>query len=76
VEECKALIPGLFPASRLVGYLVRGLDSKNTKTRLEVLDVLAALMERHGGAAGTRQSTPLLYFATTRSDPLYHQYRH
>ena len=42
------LIPGLFPASRLVGYLVRGLDSKNTKTRLEVLDVIESLLERHG----------------------------
>lgn len=41
-------IPGLFPASRLVGYLVRGLDSKNTKTRLEILDALGSLMERHG----------------------------
>lgn len=41
-------IPGLFAASRLVGYLVRGLDSKNTKTRLEVLDALGSLLERHG----------------------------
>ncbi len=42
------VIPGLFPASRLAGYLVRGLDSKNTKTRLEVVDVMETLMERHG----------------------------
>jgi cytoskeleton-associated protein 5 len=28
------LVPGVFPASRAAGYLVRGLDSKNTKTRL------------------------------------------
>ena len=27
---------------------MRGLDSKNTKTRLEVLDVMGSLMERHG----------------------------
>ena len=42
------LIPGVYPASRLCGYLVRGLDSKNSKTRLEVLEILESLMERHG----------------------------
>ena len=42
------LVPGLFPASRAAGYYVRGLDSKNTKTRLEMLDALELLMERHG----------------------------
>ena len=42
------LVPGVFPASKVAGYLVRGLDSKNTKTRLEVLDVMGSLMERHG----------------------------
>ena len=42
------LVPGVFPASRAAGYLVRGLDSKNTKTRLEMLDALELLMERHG----------------------------
>ena len=42
------LVPGLFPASRVAGYYVRGLDSKNTKTRLEMLDSLELLMERHG----------------------------
>ena len=42
------LVPGVFPASRAAGYYVRGLDSKNTKTRLEMLDALELLMERHG----------------------------
>ena len=42
------LIPGVYPASRLCGHLVRGLDSKNSKTRLEVLEILENLMERHG----------------------------
>ena len=42
------LVPGVYPASKVAGYLVRGLDSKNIKTRLEVLDVMGALMERHG----------------------------
>ena len=42
------LVPGLFPASRLAGYLVRGLGSKNTKTKMEALDALELLVERHG----------------------------
>ena len=47
IQANRSTRPGVFPRrkSRLP---VRGLDSKNTKTRLEVLDVMGSLMERHG----------------------------
>ncbi|KAJ3335184.1 Microtubule-associated protein, microtubule dynamics during spindle orientation, partial [Kappamyces sp. JEL0680] len=38
----------IYPVSKLFAYLVKGLDSKNSKTRAECLEEMASLIQRHG----------------------------
>lgn len=38
----------VYPVSKLLQYLLKGLDSKNSKTRAECLDEIASLIQRHG----------------------------
>ncbi|KAJ3270590.1 Cytoskeleton associated protein 5 [Terramyces sp. JEL0728] len=40
----------LYPVSKLLLYLLKGLDSKNSKTRTECLDEIAYLIQRNGSS--------------------------
>ncbi|KAI9009704.1 armadillo-type protein [Gaertneriomyces semiglobifer] len=42
------LIVRLYPASKLFGYLLKGLEAKNVRTRIECLEELASLVQRNG----------------------------
>ena len=43
----------VYPVSKLFLFLLKGLDSKNSRTRTECLDEVAALLHRHGQTAFT-----------------------
>lgn len=50
-SKIRELIKGLsrlYPASKLFVYVMKGLDSKNSRTRTESLDELAYLIQRNG----------------------------
>ncbi|KAI8898868.1 armadillo-type protein [Globomyces pollinis-pini] len=38
----------VYPVSKLFNFLIRGLDSKNSKTRMECLEEVASLIQRNG----------------------------
>lgn len=39
---------GVYPVSKVVGFLAAGLASKNTRSRAECLEELGSVIERHG----------------------------
>lgn len=39
---------GVFPASKAVAFLAAGLGGKNSRSRVECLEEIAAVVERHG----------------------------
>ncbi|KAJ3077818.1 Microtubule-associated protein, microtubule dynamics during spindle orientation, partial [Quaeritorhiza haematococci] len=51
----------IYPASRLFNYLIKGLESKNSRTRIECLEELASLIQRNGiGVANASKTFPLI----------------
>jgi cytoskeleton-associated protein 5 len=48
IREIVRGLSRLYPASKLFLYVIKGLDSKNSRTRTESLDELAYLIQRNG----------------------------
>jgi cytoskeleton-associated protein 5 len=51
---------GLYPVSKVVALLGTGLGSKNTRSRVECLEELAAIIERHGVEVAERAGARVL----------------
>jgi len=51
---------GLYPVSKFVAFLGAGLSSKNTRSRVECLEELAAIIDRHGVEVAERAGTRVL----------------
>jgi hypothetical protein len=47
-REILRMICRVYPASKLFGYVIKGIESKNSRTRIECLDELATLIQRNG----------------------------
>ncbi|KAL5036633.1 hypothetical protein RTP6_004181 [Batrachochytrium dendrobatidis] len=48
VRGIMKMISRVYPASRFIQYLLKGLESKNSRTRSECLDELSSLIQRNG----------------------------
>ncbi|KAJ1345061.1 hypothetical protein BSLG_000576 [Batrachochytrium salamandrivorans] len=53
VRSIMKMISRVYPASRFVQYLLKSLDSKNSRTRSECLEELSSLIQRNGLTAFT-----------------------
>ena len=51
---------GLYPVSKFVAFLGAGLGSKNTRSRVECLEELAAIIDRHGVEVAERAGAKVL----------------
>ena len=60
----------VYPVSKLLCHLLKGLDSKNSKTRTECLEEIASLIQRHGSSCFVASKTvPLIATQVGDRDP-------
>ena len=50
----------VYPVSRLFTFILKGLDSKNAKTRAECLEEMASLIQRHGSSVLSSKFIPVI----------------
>lgn len=55
-------ISRVYPVSKLMQYLLKGLESKNAKTRTECLDEISVIIQRNGISVVSTKNIPILSF--------------